>query len=98
MQRESPFPTSDVKLDSDLCLKTSLSEPVVGLPPAIFSTPDSSASESKITALSNGLRVASEKQFGNFCTVGGKVEQCLPIEMSNYFVPKTFYQDGQIAS
>ncbi|XP_065572903.1 mitochondrial-processing peptidase subunit alpha-like [Artemia franciscana] len=70
VQRDSPFPTSDIKLNSDLCLKTSLSEPVVGLPPAIFSTPDSSASESRITTLSNGLRVASEKQFGNFCTVG----------------------------
>ena len=32
----------------------------------------SSASEVKITTLSNGIKVASEDSFGQFCTIGGK--------------------------
>ncbi len=31
---------------------------------------DSNIYDTHITKLSNGLRVASEKMFGNFCTVG----------------------------
>ncbi|KAK8749038.1 hypothetical protein OTU49_015653 [Cherax quadricarinatus] len=50
--------------------KVSLSKPVQWLPPPVYATVSSTPSETKVTTLENGLRVASEPKFGNFCTVG----------------------------
>ena len=36
-----------------------------------FTTIDSKIYDTHIAKLSNGLRVASEKMFGEFCTLGG---------------------------
>ena len=49
----------------------SLSEPLPDLPKAIYiQKSDNVGSKTRVTTLDNGLRVASEPQFGQFCTVG----------------------------
>ncbi|KAL4720737.1 hypothetical protein ACJJTC_015243 [Scirpophaga incertulas] len=47
-----------------------LSEPMPNLPPVIYSSAKSENARTEVTILSNGLRVASEKKFGQFCTAG----------------------------
>lgn len=47
-----------------------LSEPYPGLPKAVYATAQQECHETKVTTLSNGLRVASENRFGQFCTIG----------------------------
>lgn len=49
----------------------SLSESLPGLPNAIYSTVKAQEQVTFVTRLQNGLRVASENRFGQFCTVGG---------------------------
>ncbi|XP_006900633.1 PREDICTED: mitochondrial-processing peptidase subunit alpha [Elephantulus edwardii] len=48
-----------------------LSAPLPGVPKPVFATVDGQEKfETKITTLENGLRVASQNKFGQFCTVG----------------------------
>lgn len=47
--------------------------PIPGLPKPIYSSLKEEHQNTQVTTLSNGLRVASENRFGEFCTVGGKV-------------------------
>ncbi|XP_026725925.1 mitochondrial-processing peptidase subunit alpha [Trichoplusia ni] len=47
-----------------------LSEPMPNLPPVTYSTATADDSRTEVTVLSNGLRIASEKKFGQFCTAG----------------------------
>lgn len=47
-----------------------MSEPVRGLPRAVYANFREENQHTKVTTLSNGLRVASENRFGEFCTVG----------------------------
>ncbi|NXT29759.1 MPPA peptidase, partial [Syrrhaptes paradoxus] len=49
----------------------SLSCPLPGVPKAVFAaTEGRERFETRVTVLENGLRVASQKKFGQFCTVG----------------------------
>lgn len=48
-----------------------LTEPVPGLPKAVYSDAKEENQQTEITTLPNGLRIASENRFGQFCTVGG---------------------------
>ncbi|XP_071542871.1 mitochondrial-processing peptidase subunit alpha [Panulirus ornatus] len=50
--------------------KVPLSRPVPWLPQPVYATASDVHRETKVTTLENGLRVASEPKFGNFCTVG----------------------------
>ncbi|XP_068213184.1 mitochondrial-processing peptidase subunit alpha [Palaemon carinicauda] len=50
--------------------KISLSEPVSWLPRPVYASVSKAPHETQVTTLDNGLRVASEPKFGNFCTVG----------------------------
>lgn len=50
-----------------------LTQPLDGLPPVQYAEPPKTPRETKITTLPNGLRVASEQRFGQFCTIGGKL-------------------------
>ncbi|XP_042224670.1 mitochondrial-processing peptidase subunit alpha-like [Homarus americanus] len=54
--------------------KVSLSKPVSWLPQPVYATASTTPSATKVTTLENGLRVASEPKFGNFCTVGVVVD------------------------
>ncbi|XP_047350936.1 mitochondrial-processing peptidase subunit alpha [Vespa velutina] len=47
-----------------------LTEPVPNLPKPIYSTAKEEHQKTEVTILSNGLRVASENRFGQFCTIG----------------------------
>lgn len=48
-----------------------LSSPLPGVPKPIFATVDGQEKfETKVTTLDNGLHVASQNKFGQFCTVG----------------------------
>ncbi|CAG9575716.1 unnamed protein product [Danaus chrysippus] len=47
-----------------------LSEPMSNLPPVVYASSKSENYTTEVTTLSNGLRVASEKKFGQFCTAG----------------------------
>lgn len=47
-----------------------LTESLTNLPEAIYATPTAEDTKTQVTTLANGLRVASEKRFGQFCTVG----------------------------
>lgn len=49
-----------------------LSQPLTGLPSVEYAKPASGQRETRVTTLANGLRVASESRFGQFCTIGGK--------------------------
>lgn len=51
----------------------SLSTPLPGIPKPVFASVDGQEKhETKITTLENGLKVASQNKFGQFCTVGSK--------------------------
>ncbi|CAL7948098.1 unnamed protein product [Xylocopa violacea] len=47
-----------------------LTEPVPNLPKAIYATAKDEHHVTKVSVLSNGLKVASENRFGQFCTIG----------------------------
>ncbi|XP_068826941.1 mitochondrial-processing peptidase subunit alpha [Capricornis sumatraensis] len=48
-----------------------LSSPLPGVPKPVFASVDGQEKfETKVTTLDNGLRVASQNKFGQFCTVG----------------------------
>lgn len=50
-----------------------LTEPIPNLPKAVYSTAKEEHQTTQITVLPNGLKVASENRFGQFCTIGGKL-------------------------
>ena len=53
----------------------SLSSPLPGIPKPVFASVDGHEKyETKITTLENGLKVASQNKFGQFCTVGSKLQ------------------------
>ena len=54
-----------------------LTQPVPNLPKAVYATAKEEHQVTKITVLSNGLKVASENRFGQFCTVGGKFKKSI---------------------
>lgn len=61
---------SDREIFGDVQIQTPLSEPLPGLPKPIYATLKEEHHSTQVTTLPNGLRVASENRFGQFCTVG----------------------------
>ncbi|CAG9783096.1 unnamed protein product [Diatraea saccharalis] len=59
-----------------------LSEPMPNLPPVVYSSSKSEDVGTEVTVLSNGLRVASEKKFGQFCTAGVVIDSGPRYEVS----------------
>lgn len=53
-----------------------LNEPLKDLPPVTFASSQPGNAQTRITTLSNGLRVASEDRFGQFCSIGGERNGC----------------------
>jgi len=53
------------------CKQPPLTKPLPELPETKYATVKDEDRASEITVLPNGLRVASETRFGQFCTVGG---------------------------
>ncbi|KAH1179477.1 mitochondrial-processing peptidase subunit alpha [Mauremys mutica] len=53
------------------CPNVPLTSPLPGVPKPVFATADGQEKfETKVTTLENGLRIASQNKFGQFCTVG----------------------------
>ena len=67
-QSKTPGPP----LKSSVTPSPPLSQPLPNLPTPVYSTAKREDQETKITTLSNGLKVATEDYFGQFCTIGGK--------------------------
>lgn len=70
-----------------------LTEPVPGLPKPIYANILKERNETHVTTLPNGLRVASEKRFGQFCTVGVLIDSGPRYEVAfpsgiNHFLEK----------
>lgn len=53
-----------------------LSKPMPGIAIPKYAKADATFYTTKVTTLDNGLRVASEPKFGQFCTIGGKTILC----------------------
>ncbi|XP_022229410.1 mitochondrial-processing peptidase subunit alpha [Drosophila obscura] len=47
-----------------------LTEPLPNMPEAVYAAPLAESAITKVTTLVNGLRIASEPRYGQFCTVG----------------------------
>ena len=64
----------------------SLSQSVPWIPPPKYATISNNVHETKVTTLENGLRVATEEHFGQFCTVGGKTFSRFEYISKLYFI------------
>ncbi|GAB6031464.1 hypothetical protein CHUAL_009233 [Chamberlinius hualienensis] len=62
--------TGDAPLSSDYITNVPLSKPLIGIPKPLYATASQNSQETRVTTLPNGLKVASENKFGQFCTVG----------------------------
>lgn len=74
-----------------------LSEPIKDLPEVEYSTARSEDNVTQVTTLSNGLRVASEKRFGQFCTIGVVIDSGPRYEVAypsgvSHFLEKLAFQ------
>ncbi|XP_036384757.1 mitochondrial-processing peptidase subunit alpha [Megalops cyprinoides] len=83
----------------------SLSTPLPGIPKPVFATVDGREKyETKVTTLENGLRVASQNKFGQFCTVGVLVnsgsrhEAKFPSGISHFLEKLAFSSTAQYGS
>lgn len=88
----------------DIC-KVPLSEPLPGMPAAIYpSAAGHRDSECKVTVMKNGLRVASEKKFGQYCIAGvainsgSRLESCYPSGISHFIQHCAFRSTNKFAS
>ncbi|CAN8005027.1 unnamed protein product [Ixodes hexagonus] len=62
--------TSSAVPPKDEITKISLSEPIPGFPRPVYAVPSAHDQATEVTTLENGLKVASQNKFGQFCTVG----------------------------
>ncbi|XP_044261911.1 mitochondrial-processing peptidase subunit alpha [Tribolium madens] len=68
---QSPFPkTFANKSGKKVTNLPPMDKPVENLPTPIYASLQKEHQNTQVTTLSNGLRVASENRFGEFCTVG----------------------------
>lgn len=80
----------------DIC-KVPLTQPLPGLPRIIYHKPIASRdAETKVTVMKNGLKVASEKKFGQYCIAGvaissgSRLESCYPSGISHFIERAAF--------
>ena len=81
-----------------------LSQPLPGLPQASYVSANKQTGETRITVLDNGIRVASEPRFGQFCTVGvaidsgSRYEVAFPSGISHYLEKLAFHSTASFPS
>lgn len=82
-----------------------LSEPLPGLPAALYPTFSSRhENQTKVTVMSNGLRVASEKKFGQYCIAGVAInsgsrhESSYPSGVTHFIERSAFRSTNKFAS
>lgn len=77
-------------------VKDCLSAPLPGLPSPTYVSGSDRLSDTRVTTLENGVRVASEQKFGQFCTVGvaidsgSRYEVAFPSGISHYLEKLAF--------
>ncbi|XP_058061015.1 mitochondrial-processing peptidase subunit alpha isoform X2 [Anopheles bellator] len=74
-----------------------LSQSMPDLPPVQYARPGDQKNVTQVTRLSNGLRVASENRFGQFCTVGVVIDSGPRYELAypsgiSHFLEKLAFQ------
>ncbi|KAK3586726.1 hypothetical protein CHS0354_017524 [Potamilus streckersoni] len=81
-----------------------LSKPLPGVLPPKYTSPSEQKNETQVTTLNNGLRVASENKFGQFCTVGvlidsgSRYEVAYPSGISHFFEKLAFGKTSRFAN
>lgn len=82
--------------NKDIC-NVPLTQPIPGLPKIIYPEPTASRNaETKVTVMKNGLKVASEKKFGQYCIAGvainsgSRLESCYPSGVSHFIERSAF--------
>ena len=100
-QKSSEVPVSpNIITTSPNCL----SKPLPGLPTPVYVSTAKSSDDTQITTLDNGIRVASEKKFGQFCTVGvaidsgSRYEVAFPSGISHYLEKLAFHSTSMYPS
>jgi len=90
--------------NQDAC-KVPLTQPLPGLPKVIYPTASASRdTETKVTVLQNGLRVASERKFGQYCIAGvainsgSRLETCYPSGISHFIERSAFKSTSKFSS
>lgn len=90
------------QLTPDEICNVSLKTPLPGFPKIIYAQPKhGSDAETKVTIMSNGLRVASEKKFGQYCIAGvainsgSRYEVAYPAGVS-HFIERLAFKSTQI--
>ena len=70
-------------------------QPLAGLatPTYLTATP---SSETRVTLLENGIRVASEQKFGQFCTVGVAIDSGSRYEIEDHWAQIDLHKTTQI--
>lgn len=80
-----------------------LSEPIAEQHPVQYARPGDQSNVTTVTRLSNGLRVASENRFGQFCTVGVVIDSGPRYELAypsgvSHFLEKLAFQSTEAFS
>lgn len=90
--------------NKDIC-NVPLTQPIPGLPTIIYPKPTASRdAETKVTVMKNGLRVASEKKYGQYCIAGvainsgSRLEQCYPSGISHFIERSAFKSTNKFSS
>lgn len=82
--------TSSAVPPKDEITKISLSEPLPGFPQPVYAVPSPHDQATEVTTLENGLKVASQNKFGQFCTVGGERWWCRHLHFSRWGLAEWF--------
>ncbi|EMP34623.1 Mitochondrial-processing peptidase subunit alpha, partial [Chelonia mydas] len=82
------------------CPSVPLTSPLPGVPKPVFATVDGQEKfETKVTTLENGLRIASQNKFGQFCTVGRSRHEAKYLSGISHFLEKlAFSSTAQFGS
>lgn len=85
------------------CKQPPLSEPLPGIPTPNYAKVKENSSETRYTVLPNGLRIASETRFGQFCTVGVVIDSGSRYEVAypsgvSHFLEKLAFNSTSIYS
>jgi len=102
----TPGPPTDTTVSANNLpsAETLLSSPLPGLPTPVFVKSKELQSETKVTTLENGIRVASHPKFGQFCTVGvcidsgSRYEVAFPSGVSHYLEKLAFNATAKFAN
>jgi len=100
-----PAPTSQTQpAAASGALTTPLSNPLPGLPLPVYVKEKETQLDTQVTTLENGIRVASQQKFGQFCTVGvcidsgSRYEVAFPSGVSHYLEKLAFNATSKFAN